>query len=200
MYLTKINSKTGLLDLQDEKDGILAITDFREVIEDKKLGLSCLTAVALVADYLSPIKFYSEEDRPRKAMEEVTGDRDKWIWKQEKIQRALKKYDDLQFDPVIEEGKLYYEAKIRKMQEYKESEKYYGKKHNIEDEDGNEKTFKEPARIRQEISKINDDIEKWAKQTQGKDIYAKSPVKNGYTLSRLEQKIEKKNSFYNETR
>lgn len=209
MYLAKINSKNGLLELEDEKDGLLAIKVFRDILHDEQFrvkekdqypGIRCLTAIALTADYLSIIRFYDEKDRPRKAMEEVTGNRDIFVWDQEPIQVALKKYDDLQYDPVVEEGKLYYEAKVQKLKQYRESEKYYGKKHNLKDADGKEKFFENPASIRTQIRKINDDIKEYEKQIQGKEVFGNSPVKNGYKLSRLEQKLEKKNSFYNEIR
>jgi hypothetical protein len=197
MYLTKINPRTGLLYIDDIDDGILAIKEFREIIQDEELGLPCMTAIALTADYLSPKRFYSEADRPRAAMEEVTGDRDKFVWVQDKIQLALKKYDSLQYDPTIEEGKIHYQRKVNKLKEYKEAEEYYGKSRNKPTKEGDEIVYEDPSRIAIALRKINDDIKHYENAIQGKDIYEKSPVKNGYTLSRLEQKIEKKSSFYN---
>lgn len=208
MYLTKLNKKTGLVEIEGEDDGIFAIKKFRAVIDgfpeeenkDPDYGLKAFTVIALVADYLSKFRFYDENDRPRISMEEVFGDRDALVWKQDLIQEALKKYDELQYDPEVEEGKIYYESKISKMKEYRESEKYYGKKHNLKDIDGNERTFPNPATIRSQLKSINEDIDAYNKRIQGKDIYEKSPVRNGYKLSRLEQLIEKKNSFYNKIR
>jgi hypothetical protein len=209
MYLTKINIKNGLLDLEKSEDGILAIKEFREVLMDEDLrfednieypGHHCLTAIALVVDYQSPKRYYSEEDRPKASMEEVTGKRNAFPWHTERVQLALRKYDELQYDPIVEEGKIYYESKVRKLREYREAEQYYGKKHNQKDADGEEKIFKNPVTIRADIRKINDDIKEYEKQIQGKDIYGNSPVVQGYTLSRLEQKVMKKNSFYKEKR
>ena len=200
MYLTKLNKKTGLLEIEDEHDGILGIKAFRDVIEDKNLGLECMTVIAFVVDYLSPLRFYIEKDRPRKSMEEVTGKRDAFVWDQEKIQVALKKYDELQYDPTLEQGRIYFESKVQKLLEYKEAAKYYGKKHNLKDADGNELIFESPVKIRKQISEIDEDIEKHEKRIQGKDTYEKAPVRNGYKLTRLEQKLEKKNSFYNQIR
>ena len=89
MYLTSLNPKTGLLEIEEGNDGILAIKEFRDLIQNKKLGLHCLTAIALTADYQSPILYYNDKDRPRKAQEEVTGDRDAYEWNTEIIQKAL---------------------------------------------------------------------------------------------------------------
>ena len=198
MYLTKINKKTGLVFIEDEEDGVLSIKEFKDVISDNNLSLECFTAIALTADYKSPIRYYGDEDRALKAMEEVTGDRRKWVWKQEKIQLALKKYDELQYNPVIEEGNIHYQRKINKLKEYKKAELLFGKR----DKDGEliDPSIKEPSIIAKELRSINNDIKEYENQIQGTDIFAESPVKNGYKLSRLEQKIDKKNSFYNQIR
>jgi hypothetical protein len=198
MYLTEIDTKTGLLNIEDVQDGILAIKAFRDVIEDKKLGLPCLTAIALVVDHKSPIKHYSEVDKPRKAMEEVTGDRDRYVWNQDKIQLALIKYEDLQYNPTLEEKEIHYQRRVTKIKELKESEKKYQKK----DADG-ELLFpdiKAPQSVSAELRRINEDVKNFELLTEGKDIYKGSPVVNNYTLSRLEQKLDKKNSFYNQSR
>jgi hypothetical protein len=197
MYLTKINAKTGLVDISDENDGVLAIKAFRDLIDSKDLGLEAFTAVALYVDYESKVRFYSEKDRPRKAMEEVTGNRDAFVWNQELIQAALKKYDDLQYDPVREEGRLYYESKVKRLKEYKESEEYHSKPRNKDDESP---VLRNPSQIRSDLRKINEDIKDYEKQIQGKDLDSSPAAKNGYKLTRLEQKLEKKNSFYNEVR
>jgi hypothetical protein len=198
MYLTRINPKTGLLVIEDDEDGILAIKEFRDILDDVDLGLGCLTAIALTADYQSVVRYYSDVDRPKKAMEEVTGNRNEWVWAQEKIQLALKKYDALQYDPTLEEGKIHYQRKVNKLKEYKEAEQMYGKGH--KDPNGKELTFTNPSIIAKQLRQINDDIKEYEKGIQGKEIFGDSPIKNGYKLSRLEQKIEKKNSFYTELR
>lgn len=198
MYLTRIDKKTGLLLIDDNEDGVLAIKEFKAILDDKSLGLQCLTAIALTADYQSPIKFYSDEDRPKKSMEEVVGNRKAFEWNLDIIQKALKKYDDLQYDPTIEEGKIHYQRKVNKLRQYKESEEKYGK--GLVDENDALLIIKSPAEVSKELRQVNADIAEYEKNIQGKDIYKESPVKNGYALSRLEQKIEKKNSFYKTTR
>lgn len=198
MYLTKINSKTGLLEIEDIDDGVLAVKAFRDVIEDKNLGLGCMTAIALTVDYLSVVRFYSEKDRHQKAMEEVTGKRNSWDWPNDKIQIALKKYADLQYDPTLVEGQIHYQRKVTMLERFKESEEKWGK--GIKGPDGKEILYDSPTKVAAMLRQINDDIKEYEKQIQGKDVYDTSPAKNGYKLSRLEQKLEKKNSFYTEKR
>jgi hypothetical protein len=197
MYLTRLDPKTGLVVIEDNDDGVLAIKAFRDVINDPDLGVGCFTAIALTADYLSIKRNYNEEDRPRAAMEEVSGNRNKWVWNQEKIQVALVKYKELQYDPDIEEGEIHYQRKINKLVEFKKAEEYHSKPRSKDDK---ELSFKSPSTIAAELRKINEDIEKYKKNIQGKELYDNSPVKQGYTLSRLEQLVQKKNSFYKEKR
>lgn len=198
MYLTKINPETGMVDISKTQDGVLAITAFREVINDPNLGLACFTAIALTVDHLSPKRNYNENDRPRVAMEEVSGNRDKWVWNQEKIQVALVKYSELQYDPDIEEGKIHTQRKMNKLIEFKEAEEYHAKPRNKDDQ---ELTHKSPSTIAGELRKINEDIREYNKNVQGKDLYKDSPANQGeYNLSRLEILVKKKNSFYKDKR
>ena len=162
------------------------------MLESKKHGLHCLTAIALTADYQSPINFYSDKDKPRKAQEEVTGDRDAWHWNIELIQKALKKYDALQYDPTLEEKRIYYDQKVMKLRAIQEYDK-------LDPEDPKRKATS-MAQLKKDLRIINKDIEDFEKRVEGKDIFSESPVVNGYTLSRLEQKLDKKNSFYHEVR
>lgn len=192
MYLTRIDPKTGLVLIEDCDDGVLAIREFKALIESPKHGLHCFTAVALTVDYQSPIKYYSDTDRPRAAQEEVTGDRDSWEWNVEIIQAALKKYDALQYDPTLEEQRLYQDQKINKLREIKEFDRL--------DENDEKRKKTSMAQLKKELRNINSDIEDFSKRVDGKDIYNQSPVKNGYKLTRLEQKLEKRNSFYHEIR
>lgn len=195
MYLTELNKKTGLLDIEDIEDGVLAIKEFREVINNKDLGLECMTAIALVADYKSPIRFYNEEDRPKAAMENVTGNRKAYNFKSEKIQLALKKYDALQYDPSLEEKRIHEERKVRKLKEIKDADLPPEK-----DKDGNEIKRKPISTLTAELRKINEDIKAFKSSNEGDDLFSGSPVKNGYKLTRLERILEKKNSFYNTVR
>lgn len=186
MFLTQVDPKTGLLDISNERDGILCIKAFRDVINDKKLGLECMTAIALTIDYETPWRHYSILERPVKAMEEITGNRNAFSWPQEKIQVALKKYDELQFDPVLQEGVIHENRKRNKLREIEDSER------DLEKET--------PTSLFADLRAINKDVEFYKASIAGKDLYENAPSKNGYTLSRLEQLVEKKNSFYSQVR
>ncbi len=192
MYLTSLNPKTGLLEIEEGNDGILAIKEFRDVIQNKKLGLHCLTAIALTADYQSPILYYNDKDRPRKAQEEVTGDRDAYEWNTEIIQKALKKYDDLQYDPTLEEKRIYYNQKVMKLKAIQ----------GFDNKQGDEVKIGgvSMSQLKKDLRAINSDIEAFDKRVAGLNIFSESPVVNGYTLSRLEQKLEKRNSFYHDVK
>lgn len=192
MYLTTIDPKTGLVVIEDNEDGVLAIKEFRDILDSEEHGIRCFTAIAITADYQSIYRYYSDIDRPRKAQEEVTGDRNFWEWNIELIQKALKKYDDLQYDPTLEEGRIHYNQKVRKLKEIQEFD-------NLPSDDPIRKSKSIPE-LKKELRAINTDIEDYEKRISGKDIYNESPVKNGYKLSRLEQKLEKKNSFYHTAR
>jgi hypothetical protein len=180
MYLVELDPGTGLAKIDGTYDGVRAIKEFREVINDPELGVECFTAIALAADYLTPIGRYSEKDRPYKAMESVVGDRRAFVWDQEKIQACLIKYEALQFDARLEKKRTLDFMLLNKLEEIKSE---------VED-DNKVKLFKQLSTIEGLIDKFNND-------TAGVDILDGSPVRNGYTLRRLEQKILDKNSFYN---
>ena len=91
MYLVELDPATGLVKVNGEYDGVRAIKEFRDVINNKDLGLECFTAIALTVDYLTPIRYYKEKDRPYKAMGIATkGNRRAFVWDQELIQVCLK--------------------------------------------------------------------------------------------------------------
>jgi hypothetical protein len=120
MYLTELDPKTGLVRVDGPFDGIMAIKEFRDVVNDESLGIKCFTSIALTVDYLTPIKYYREEDRPYKAMEiACDGERRAFIWDQELIQEALIKYDDLQYNATIEEKKALDFMLLEKLKEIK---------------------------------------------------------------------------------
>ena len=104
MYLVELDPHTGLVRVDGEFDGVRAIKEFREIINNKDLGIECFTAIALTVDYLTPIRYYKEKDRPFKAMEIATkGNRRAFVWDQELIQKCLIEYDRQQYNPTIEE-------------------------------------------------------------------------------------------------
>lgn len=250
MYLVEIDNHTGLVKVDGEFDGVRSIKEFRDILNDESLGLKCLTAIALVADFLTPIKYYTEEDRPFKAMEIATkGNRRAFDWAQDKIQKCLIRYNELQYNPTIEEKKALDEMLLSKLDEIKNVSKNF---HTfipleevtfrnidevlLENKDAlnilkdkawsefsvidqsvvikkiNQRVIvpfnergRENSSIRQEKKKIElfkqlgtikELIESFNKLNKDKDVFSDGPVRNGYKLSRLEEKALDKNSFY----
>lgn len=255
MYLVELHPLTGLVRVDGEFDGIKAIKEFRDVINNHQLGVKCMTAIALTVDHKTPISYYKESDRPYKAMEIATGgNRRAFDWPQEIIQRALKKYSELQYNPTIEEKKTLDDmllSKLKEINDEKDSHKIFNPieaatEDNIEDyieeyfdikkfvpseikfEDlspkqlkslirkanihvieprnerkRDEKRTKDEERITllfKQLNTIKDLIKVFDKNNDSEDIYSEGPVRNGYKLTRLEEKALDKNSFYHKGR
>lgn len=254
MYLVELQPITGLVKVDGEFDGIKAIKEFRDVINNKSLGIECMTAIALTVDHKTPIAYYSEKDRPYKAMEISTGgNRRAFAWPQEIIQKALKKYSELQYNPTIEEKKTLDEMLLGKLKEIStlkdDSKKFHSleeaTEENIEDlieeffdikkllgektflkldakelkslirkanlyvikprnerkrEDKRKTDEERVTRLFKELNTIKDLIKTFKKDNELEDIYSDGPVRNGYKLTRLEEKAMDKNSFYHKGR
>lgn len=178
MYLVELDTK-GLVKVNGEHDGIRAIKEFRAILDDKDLGVPCLTAIALYADWLTPIRYYSENDRPKRAMQMVTGSREAFDWYIDKIQAAIAKYKELIPNPDLIEKENLDMLINRKLKELKEEE----------DDDEIIKIFKY-------LETLKGLRTNWEKEHKDIDIYVDGPVRNGYKISRLEEKRLDKNSFY----
>lgn len=181
MYLLQLNPFTGLVKEDDELDGWMAIESFRDLVNTNGYGLQALTCVALVMDYASIIKNYSEKERPLKAMEIVFNKRKALNWNCDEIQLACINYKELQYNPSLEEKTLLDELRITKLNEIKNAEN----------------TFKKTTLLG-ELSKINALHDSFDAKNGAKDTFSESPVRNGYKLTRLEVKILDKKSFYYE--
>lgn len=181
MYLLQLNSFTGLVKEDSELDGWTAIDSFRDLVIKEGYGIQALTCVALVMDYASIIKNYSEKERPVKAMEIVYNNRKALNWNCDEIQLACINYKELQYNPSLEEKRLLDELRITKLNEIKEADN----------------TFKKTTLLK-ELSAINDLHDSFDKKNGNKDLLTESPVRNGYSLTRLEIKILDKKSFYYE--
>lgn len=254
MYLVELHPITGLVKVDGEFDGIRAVKEFRDIINNVELGVACMTAIALTVDHRTPIAYYKEDDRPYKAMEIATGgNRRAFDWPRESIQRALKKYSQLQYNPTIEEKKTLDEMLLNKLQEINDEKDNAKKFHsleeatadNIEDlidehieikrllgesifeklnakelkslirraniyvikprnerkrEEKKKRDEERVTRLFKELNTIKDLINSFNKQNENEDIYAEGPVRNGYKLTRLEEKALDKNSFYHKGR
>lgn len=179
MYLLQLNPITGLVKEDPELDGYLAIESFRVLVQKEGYGIRALTAVALVIDYGSPIKNYNERERPKKAVEIVYNNREAILWNCDEIQLACINYKELQYNPTLEEKKIIDDLRVEKLDEIKEAPD----------------TFEKQKKLR-ELGSINELSEQFDKKNGTKDLFTESPVRNGYSLSRLERKITDLKSFY----
>lgn len=96
MYLLKINKKGDLID----DDGIYGIPEFADLIKAKGFGMKALMFVAYMADYDSPYRHYTDNERSRVVGKDLFGDYD---WKgatNVKVLNATRKYIELEYDPL----------------------------------------------------------------------------------------------------
>lgn len=183
MYLMQLDNFTGLIKEDEHLDGWRAVDSFRNLVNDKRFGLKALTCVALVVDYGSIIEHYSDKERPLKAMEIIYHSRTELNWNLDEIQLACIHYKEFQYNANLEERALLNELKTNKLEEIRNAE-----------------TTAQKAVLLKELNAINDLVDSFDKKHGDQDLYAKSPVRNGYTLSRLEVKLLDPKSFYYERR
>ena len=97
MYLLKLDKRGDVI---QEDDGMFAIPEFQELIEQKGYGMKAMLWVALVCDYDSPYRHFVERERIKSVSKTVF---DTYNWggiKNKKIANAISKYKELQFDPL----------------------------------------------------------------------------------------------------
>ena len=100
MYLLRLNRKG---DVYKDDDGVTGVVEFQLVLSAKNLGPSALKWIALIYDYDSPYRHFIESERVKAVSLDLYGD---VKWKEEgrkEIQEAVKKYKELQFDPLDEQ-------------------------------------------------------------------------------------------------
>tara|TARA_R100000664_G_C2749518_1_gene136901 strand:+ start:704 stop:1237 length:534 start_codon:yes stop_codon:yes gene_type:complete len=100
MYLLKLNKKG---DIFKDDDGVTGVPEFINLIKKEKFGPTALKWVALVYDYESPYRHYSESERIKAVSKDLY---DTYSWKQVKdvtLRAACDKYNELQFDPLDEQ-------------------------------------------------------------------------------------------------
>tara|TARA_R100000664_G_scaffold15235_1_gene23703 strand:- start:5436 stop:5966 length:531 start_codon:yes stop_codon:yes gene_type:complete len=100
MYLLNLNRKG---DVFKDDDGVTAVPEFLTLIKKEKFGPTALKWVALVYDYESPYRHYSENERVKAVSKDLY---DTYNWKGAKdatLKAACDKYNELQFDPLDEQ-------------------------------------------------------------------------------------------------
>tara|TARA_R110002020_G_scaffold1843_5_gene8447 strand:- start:90 stop:620 length:531 start_codon:yes stop_codon:yes gene_type:complete len=114
MYLLNLNRKG---DIYKDDDGVTAVPEFLSVLKTEKLGSMALKWVALVYDYESPYRHYSEPERKKAVSKDLY---DTFKWSGEKnltLQAACEKYKKLQFDP-LDEQLMAFNAKIMQFTDF----------------------------------------------------------------------------------
>ena len=114
MYLLNLNRKGNVY---KDDDGVVGVPEFLSVLKTEKLGALALKWVALVYDYESPYRHYSETER-KKAVSKDLYDTYKWTGEKNlTLQAACVKYKKLQFDP-LDEQLLAFNAKIMQFTDF----------------------------------------------------------------------------------
>lgn len=181
MFLMTIDEETGLLSEDPNEDSWKGIKVFRDF--KNKYGLEGLTVIALSADHMTPFRKYGPQDRPRRAMEEIFGNRDKLDYQSEEFQKCIAKYNELQFNADMEQERLNNEIKLRYINELSAA--------NVEGDDVKISKFTKLLQNHEgTISKFNERFDK-------KKALTESVTANGYILSRIENDIKsRKNSKF----
>ena len=100
MYLLNIN-RAG--DIYKDDDGVMLVLEFQEVLKAEGLGQVAMKWVALVCDYESPYRHFTESER-KKAVSKDLYNTYKWDGETKpKVLAAVDKYKELQFDPLDEQ-------------------------------------------------------------------------------------------------
>lgn len=184
MYLVEIDEETGLIKDDAVNDGWKAIKDFKKVFD--KYGLEGMTLIALSADYQSMYRYYSDEDRPHRSMDEIYDNRHKFDFhKNELLQKAYKKYKDLQFNTDLEQERINQSIKLRYLEKLNEA-------NDQEDDNVIDQYIAKLGKHEDRIGKFNERFER-------DESLKEAVTKNGYKLSRIENDlITRKNSKFAE--
>ena len=100
MYLLQINKKG---DIYKEDSGVALIPEFKKVLETEKLGQIAMKWIAMVFDYESPYRHYTEKERIKAVSKDLY---DSYTWSgynKPEMKEAIEKYKELQFDPLDEQ-------------------------------------------------------------------------------------------------
>ena len=100
MYLLQINKKG---DVFKGDNGVTLVPEFKLVLETEKLGQDAMKWIAMVYDYESPYRHYTEKERVKAVSMDLYNS---YTWSghnKPEMKAAASKYKELQFDPLDEQ-------------------------------------------------------------------------------------------------
>ena len=100
MYLLKLDRQG---DVYKQDDGVMGVPEFVSVLKADKLGAVALKWVALVCDYDSPYRHFTESERKKAVSRDLYGKYEWYGEKRPEVLAAIDKYKQLQFDPLDEQ-------------------------------------------------------------------------------------------------
>lgn len=182
MYLLTIDFNTGLIKDDISNDSWKGIRCFKELVE-RDGNLKSLTAVAQSVDYLSIYSHYKESDRPIRVIEEIYGSRTAIDFKDELIQECVSKYKELQFNPDLEQERIFNDRKISLLE-----------KINLATEQDDDMSIDKYSK---QLESQEATVEKFNKRFDRNKAIDGSVANSGYSLSRIENDIKsRKNSKF----
>lgn len=189
MYLIQLDSDGFVMDTPLH-DNWKAIKEFREVYN--KYKIKGITVIALTCDYESVYRYYTnEKDRFLRSVDEMYGNRTQ-LKLNDLLQKAIDKYNELQYNPNLE--------RIRQFEEYRDRLiQRIGTNMKMETPEAEA----EVKRLNTLLASQETAFKDFMKSIDRNDIMQKTAVtSNGYELSRIEiDLLTKKNSkFANEGR
>ena len=184
MYLVQLDLISGLVKDDFTNDSWKGIKLFKELVE--RDGLKALTVVALSVDYQSIYSHYKESDRPVRVIEEIYGSRTAIDYKDDLIQKCVEKYKELQFNPDLEQERIFNDRHISLLKKINEATE-------VDDDSLIDKYNKQ-------LANHQDTVDKFRKKFDREKAIDSSLASNGYVLSRIESDIKsRKNSKFTDT-
>lgn len=181
MFLLELDIKTGLIEENPPSSGWRGIKRFRDLYDKK--GIKALTVIALTCDYLSVFSNYKTADRFQRALEEIYGKRTALKIDDDLIVQAMEAYNELQFDPDLEQKRINNDIKLRLLNKIAEANK--------KEDDA------EIGRLTLQLHKHEESLAKFNLRFNKKEAIARSVTGNGYELTRIENDIKaRKNSKF----
>lgn len=100
MYLLQIDKKG---DIVKDDNGVTLVPEFKAVLDAEKLGQYAMKWIAMVYDYESPYRHYTEKERIKAVSMDLYKSYTWSGYKKPEMIVAANKYKELQFDPLDEQ-------------------------------------------------------------------------------------------------